>query len=228
MKQLRRTYILITGASAVAAITVQSWVYGYLARHGTAVQHSFLINLLTAAGTYTAIYKLGVFLYQWKGWKIIHRQYLIEGKWYHELVSEAQAGYRRLGSTEVLQTFDSVSFNGQNYDPPPFVQGRHSQWSSRIAQIEEDGRVTVIYEVIRTGNRPHGNSIKEGLMYLQIDRDEHGRPFRLVGHYADSAPSKNRGAVTLLRAVPWAGAYEAFRHGDTAGSEADQPNVSES
>jgi hypothetical protein len=212
MRRLRNTYAFISVTSAVVAITVQSWVYGHLAKQGVGVQPSLLINLLTAAGTYVFIYKVLVKAYELWGWRLIHRKYVIEGHWYHEFVSELKPGYHRFGSTEIAQTFDSVDISAQNYDPD-FSRSSRTMWRSRAVQVDDNGWATVAFEAKRARPGAHDSFLtKEGLIYFQIQWDKKGKPVRLVGEYADSAPSDNRGSVTWVREAAWAAQFERTVH----------------
>jgi len=148
MRLLRNTYAFISVTSVAAAITVQSWVCGYLARQGIGVQPSFWINLLTASGTYVLVYKALVKTYELWAWRIIHRRFVIEGTWYHKLISELKSGYRRVGTTEITQTFGSVVFSARNYDPQ-FARSSRTMWRSRAVQIDDNGWLTLAYQAHR-------------------------------------------------------------------------------
>jgi len=213
IKRLQKTYGLISLLSAGLAITVQSWVYGSLMRSGYGIQPSFWVNLLTASTVYVVIYRVLIKVYEVWGWRMIHRRYLIEGVWYHEFLSDTHQGYRRLGVTEISQTFNTIEFSAQNYDAD-FSQSTRTMWRSRAVQIDDNGWVTVAYQAHRARPGQHDSLwSKEGLMYFQIRWDEHNRPIGLVGTYADSFPSDHRGCVTLLRKTPWSREFNRIMSG---------------
>jgi|GEM_PF-6385991 len=220
MQRLARTYAFVSLFSAVTAITLQSWVYRYFISFGQSFIPSAVVNALTASAVYVAIYKGLWELYKRWGWKkewewaifktkkIRPNRYLLEGFWYHECVDGSRPEYRRLGVTEVRQTFDSIKFKAQNYNED-FKKSGRSLWKSRAIEMTDDGDIEFSYSVERAeaGNDDDIVS-KEGLMTIQIKWDKDGNPIQMDGIYRDCAPSDYRGSVTWRKHVPWGHHFE--------------------
>ncbi len=226
MRRLHQTYSYISLISAVTAITIQTWVFKWIVSQGVSLTSGFWINLLMASGMYVMIYKTLVKAYETFGWKLLLRRYCITGTWYHEFVSDIQEGYVRRGRTIVTQNYVMTNFTAQNYACDFNVASR-TMWQSRSVELGENGWLTIVFEAKRARPGAHDSNLtKEGIMHVQIECDESGRPFRLVGEYADSAPSDNRGAVTWTRSASWQHELEQ-QLGEVLPSTTSQPTKEE-
>lgn len=209
MKIVQNAYLSMTAFSASIAITVQAFVFHWLANAG--ITSTWWIFLVTASGTYLSIYQILVWIYKAYGWKILLKRYYIAGKWYHEFRSEIREDYIRLGITFIHQTALQVFIQAQNYNTD-FKPETRTLWQSHSLDMDEKGCITLAYQSQRAQSGAHSN---EGIMHVQIEWDSRGKPIRLVGEFADSSPSPTRGSITWTRGKPhWVDAYDQMMTGN--------------
>jgi hypothetical protein len=214
MKHLNKTYNLISGTSVIISITVQAIVFKLLISAGVPIHKTLFINLITASSIYIILYRILILYYEQIGWKLVLKRFNIEGVWYQEFVSKLKVGYIRRGRTVITQSCLTINMNAQNYDID-FDPASRTLWQSVALNIDETGYIILAFKARRAGHAIHDSILdKDGLMYLQIELDNNNKPWRIIGEYADSVPSDNRGAVTFYRRPKWADEYDKSMNKD--------------
>ena len=209
MKQSMKWYIRICGFSALWAITVQNFALKAIISVNFPTLISFFAPFLAGTVAYVLLYKLLVGFYELKAWKWLLKSYNIDGIWYHEYRSKTDPKYIRRGVTHIKQDVWDINFDGRNYDTDLNVSSR-TMWHDTAVDLQDQGRLVVAYIAHRHDEAsPEDPNIgKEGVLHIQIIKDDKRRPCRLIGIFQDSWPSKRRGVLTWLRKTEWSDEFE--------------------
>lgn len=203
MRPFHIWFARISWVSAVIAIVIQGFALRYLLNQSWVLTSSLIVGVLSATATYIVIYRLLVKSYELVLWKFLLRRLNIEGDWYHELVSDMEPDYRRLGLTTIHQTVWNCEITAVNYNPD-FDRHSRTIWQSRAISMDESGRLILTFQAIRSSHSEKDPLFfKEGIMYAHIEYDRRKRPIRIVGTFMDSFPSTKRGAITWMRNAKW-------------------------
>jgi hypothetical protein len=202
-------YTRICLFSALAAVVVQNFAITNLATLQLPRWLAQAAPFLAATAIYFLLYKSLMWLYEWKGWKIVLKGYDISGIWYQEYLSPTDPSYIRHGITVVDQGIWHLTFNGRNYDTG-LNRESLTLWNSTAVSLEDGARLIVAYTAHRCDqpNDQDPHIEKTGILLITVIRDEHGRPCRMTGIFEDTSPSKRRGSITWWRKTEWSGTLE--------------------
>lgn len=202
-------YMQICFFSALVALAVQDLVINNLNPLQIPDSLKQIVPFLMALSLYIFLYRVLMWLYEWKLWKVVLKKYDISGTWYHEYLSPADPSYVRYGVTIIDQGIWHVRFNSRNYDQD-LDPKTLTLWNSTAVALENEAQLTVAYVAHRCDQPDRADPYieKTGILMIDIVRDRTGRPCRMTGIFEDTSPSKRRGAIKWLRTTEWSNELE--------------------